>query len=77
MVIPPWILGISLSSYIVLVASDNIRSYECNPINALNPEFAAPVVALTNLIFTIGIIVAYTLGICKSVRAGMICTYET
>src|SRR5689334_4527093 len=72
MVIPPWIFGLALSTYVVLMASDNIRSYECNLLNTIHPIYAAPVVALANLVLTVGIIVAYSIGIYDSIKTGKI-----
>jgi hypothetical protein len=70
MVAPSWIYGILLSAYIVLMASDDIRSYECKPSNIMHPTLVAPVVALTNLLLTIGVIIVYSISIYKSIKTG-------
>src|SRR4051812_34322104 len=71
MVLLPWLYAITISSYVVLVASDNIRSYTCSPLNAMHPKLGAPVVALINAVLTVGVVVVYSIGIYKSARSGI------
>jgi hypothetical protein len=75
MVTPPWLYGIACSVYANLVASDNIRSYVCSPVTSLHPELAVPILALTNLMSTIGVIVVYSIGIYKSIKTGEKCLF--
>jgi hypothetical protein len=70
MIALPWVYGIFIAVYVILTASDNIRSYECNSLNSIHPELAAPVITLTNLILTFGVIVVYSIGIYKSIKSG-------